>query len=528
MDQNTSTIAELRAKQVDQISDNLSRLSYHLASVSLNASADADSSSSSPLPRRFQWAVERLKGLFNQLEPKQLVVVLPRIRQLMERVNEKSGLGFREFDEFAQLLGRLVAIKESKNKLPVVRYLPYISDLPPSEVNGPAPPEWLAMFVHSDVPSVCIEDHNACCNVCLEDFEEPALAGEFQVGGGDDGTQTSPKPLRQLICGHVLHEDCLPMFQNDDYDDSDSNEKFECPVCRAKVWTSPPVSLLSSEIPRDAALNSISSDQHQTYDDYYNTLPPWQKMHGDLLDWIISLPISRLDEALDSTTHGRPVNEDALCIWSNQTYKRYLYSRTTDSPEGLVGCVILGSMTAQTLSDLVSVGDHTEASRRLREPEFQDAPRLLVVFAKHVDSDESHWVVHKFSLPDGALTTYHFHPELNACSDCRPASWWPAIRLAWPDADICPNPGMPTLIHLHRPMELAVDDSVAAAGIRYSILMGLPAEYSAVDLECLRGLIGTEIKNLHERYNSWTSYMSTFFGDLYGRSERVEGDRLDT
>ncbi|KAF5346924.1 hypothetical protein D9758_010098 [Tetrapyrgos nigripes] len=498
MDQNTPTIAaELRAEQVDQISDNLSKLD-RLAS--LDASADADSSSSSSLPQGLQWMVKKSKELFNELERKQLVVVLPTIRQLMERVNEKNGLDYQEFDKFAQLLGRLVALKEGKNKLPVVRYLPCISDLPPSELNGPAPPEWLAMFVHSDVPSVCIEDHNACCNICLDDFEEPALAVEFQADGGDDGTQASPKPLRQLICGHVLHEDCLPMFQNDDYDDYD--ETFECPVCRAEIWTSP--------------------DQ-QTYDDYWDSLPPWQKMHENLLNWATELSISELDEALNSTTRGRPVNEMALSIWADQTYKRYVYSRMTDSPEGLVDCLIVGPERAQSVGALVSKGEHEDAIRWLKEfwdfSGLQGAPRLLAVLARHGHPDECHWVVHKFSLLDGVLTTFHFHAELHDCPDCRPASWWPVIRLAWPNASICPNPSMPTLIHLHRPMQLAVDNFVAAVGLRHNILMGLPAEHS-VDLEHLRDLMHTEVNSLHERYNSWTSYLSAFFGDLHGRCER--------
>ncbi|KAF5346912.1 hypothetical protein D9758_010111 [Tetrapyrgos nigripes] len=256
MDQNASTFAELRAEQVDQISDNVSKPSCNLAS--LDGSADPDSSSSSPFPQRLQRAMRKLMDL--------------------ERVNQTNGFGpdLREFDELAQLLGRLVALKERENRLPVVRYLPCTSDLPPSEVNGPASPEWLAMFVHSDVPSICIGDHNACCNICLEHFEEPALASEFQVDGGDDvdpmadgGDQASPKPLRKLICGHVLHEECLPMFQSDDY-----NKRFECPACRTKVWTRLPekFSLLLAEIYRDAARNSVSSDQQQIYDDYYNSL----------------------------------------------------------------------------------------------------------------------------------------------------------------------------------------------------------------------------------------------------------------
>ncbi|KAF5346917.1 hypothetical protein D9758_010095 [Tetrapyrgos nigripes] len=529
MDQNTSTIAELRAsaEQVDQILDNVSRLSYRLASLD---ASDADSLSLSPLPNQLQWAVESVKELFNKLEPEQLVFVLPRIRKLIDlgRANQTNGLGLdlQEFDEFGQLLDRIVTAKERRSKIPLVRYLPWISDIAPSKVNGPASPEWLAMFVHSDVPSVCIEDHNACCNICLEDFVEPALAGE--VDGGDDGTQASPNPLRQLKCGHVLHEECLPMFRSHDY-----NSTFECPACRTKVWTPADpeqFSLRSPKIPRDAARNNVPSDQRQTYIDYWKSLPPWQKMHEDMLNWTTRLHISELDEALKSTTRGRPVNEYALSIWTHQMYKRYVYSRMTDSREGLVDCLTIGSMTAQYISALVSKGKHGDASRELRQFWYswglQDAPRLLAVLAKHVRPDESHWVVHRFSLPDGTLTTYHFHTELQACPDCRPASWWPAICLAWPDGPICPNPGVPTLIHVRQPMELGVDDSVAAAGIQHNMLMGLLAEHS-VDLERLRDLMHPEVKNLHERYISWTNSLSTFFGDLYGRYERAESDRLD-
>ncbi|KAF5340454.1 hypothetical protein D9758_013578 [Tetrapyrgos nigripes] len=544
MDQNTSTIAKLRAEQVDQISDNLSRSLYQLAP--LDASADADSSSPSPLPQQLQWAVERLKELFNELEPEQLLVVLPEIRKLMDlgRYNQSNGLGLglREFDEFGQLLGRLMTVKERRSKIPVVRYLPCISDFPPSELNGPASSEWLAMFVHSDVPSVCIEDYNACCNICLEDFEEPALALELlQVDGDDvdlmakdDRTQASPKPLRQLICGHVLHVRRLPaMFQGDNYD-----EMFECPVCRAEVWTSLPdpqqFSLLPPKIPLEIARSSVSSDQRQTYDDYYNSLRPWQKIHENLLNWATStLRMSDFDQALNSTTHGHPVNEIALFIWIMQTYRRYVYSRMTDSSdhEGLVDCLVLDHVEAWSIGSFISEGEHRAASRGLREfwdvSGLQDAPRLLAVLAEHSRPDGScHWVVHRFSLPDGALTTYHFYPELPACPDCRPASWWPAIHLAWPDAVICPDPSMPTLIHLHRPVQLAeVDNFVAAVGIWYNILMGLPAE--CVDLERVRDVIGTEVESLRERYNSWASYLSTFFGDLYRRCERVEGDRVD-
>ncbi|KAF5344582.1 hypothetical protein D9758_013887 [Tetrapyrgos nigripes] len=516
MDQNTSIIAELRAEQVDQISDNVSKPSYYLAS--LDAPADADSSSSSPLPQRLKLAVERLKELFNELDPEQLVVVRPKIRKLMDlgRASETIGLR-REIDQFAERLGSLKTIKERRSKIPVVRYLPCIPDFRPSEVNGPAPPEWLAMFVHSDVPSVCIEDHDACCNVCLEDFEEPPLALESQIDGGDNGTQSSPKPLRKLICGHVFHEDCLPMFQEDDY-----IGRFECPACRTEFWNSEQFALLST------GRNSVS-DQQRTYDDYYKKLLPWQKIHEGLLDWATWVRINDLDEFLNSTARGHPVDESALYIWATQIYRRYVYSRLTDSPEGVVDCCHVGPWPGT--SDFASEGGHEDAIRGLRRVwdswSLQDAPRLLAMLSNHHHQDESHWVVHRFSLPDGGLTTYHFHPELHDCPDCRPTSWWPAIRLAWPDAAISPNPGIPTLVHVRQPIQLAVDDAVAVAGVWHNILMGLPAEHS-VDLEHLRDLMHTEVNSLRERYNSWVNYLSTFFGDLYRRCERVEGDGLDS
>lgn len=54
------------------------------------------------------------------------------------------------------------------------------------------------------------------------------------------------------------------------------------------------------------------------------------------------------------------------------------------------------------------------------------------------------------------------------------------------------------MVRLHRPMQLPIDNSVAAAGIWRNILMGSRAERSS-DLERLRDLINTEVKNLKQR-----------------------------
>ncbi|KIJ67736.1 hypothetical protein HYDPIDRAFT_25210 [Hydnomerulius pinastri MD-312] len=57
---------------------------------------------------------------------------------------------------------------------------------------------------------------------------------------------------------------------------------------------------------------------------------------------------------------------------------------------------------------------------------FEGAPKLVVVLAKH-RSDANHWVVHRFSLPVGALTTYDSYPE-RTLPDGRYGSLRPNMR----------------------------------------------------------------------------------------------------
>ena len=57
---------------------------------------------------------------------------------------------------------------------------------------------------------------------------------------------------------------------------------------------------------------------------------------------------------------------------------------------------------------------------------------------------------------------------------------------------------MQKMVRLHRPHQLPIDNSVAAAGIWRNLLMGSRAE-RPVDLERLRDLIHTEVKNLRQR-----------------------------
>lgn len=128
-----------------------------------------------------------------------------------------------------------------------------------------------------------------------------------------------------------------------------------------------------------------------------------------------------------------------------------------------------------------------------------------------------------FSLPDGTLTTYDSYPERClpdgrvSSSDpvfisqipvedamanpiwSQPLGWWFAIRIAWPNATY-PSPDhlMQKMVRLHRPMQLGIDNSVAAAGIWRNLLMGSRAERN-LDLARLRDLISTETANLRQR-----------------------------
>ncbi|KIK67459.1 hypothetical protein GYMLUDRAFT_55224 [Collybiopsis luxurians FD-317 M1] len=270
---------------------------------------------------------------------------------------------------------------------------------------------------------------------------------------------------------------------------------------RSARSSSPPL----PPIPRDDTGQRSVVPQNQwaggSYNDPQQGLPPWQKIHQRLLSWAIVWPLSELDEALNSTTRGHQVNEVAMSIWSTQTYKRYVRSRMTDSPAGVVDRLFVPPNMADAISNAVFNGRHGDACGMLRDLwspfGLQGMPRLLVVLAKH-RSDENHWVVHRFSLPDGSLTTYDSYPE-RTLPDGRPLGWWFAIRVAWPNA-IYPSPDnlMQKMVRLHRPMQLPIDNSVAAGGIWRNILMGSRAERS-LDLERLRDLINTEVKNLRQR-----------------------------
>jgi len=134
-----------------------------------------------------------------------------------------------------------------------------------------------------------------------------------------------------------------------------------------------------------------SDIQHQT--------PPWQLIHQRLLNWAIVWPMTELDAAVGSSTRGHQVDEISLSIWATQSYKRYVRSRMTDSPQGRVDRLFVPPNVADAISTAVFNGRHGDACMMLRDlwaPFGLDGiPRLLIVLAKH-RADENHWVVHRY------------------------------------------------------------------------------------------------------------------------------------
>ncbi|KAF8629121.1 hypothetical protein AX17_005707 [Amanita inopinata Kibby_2008] len=263
---------------------------------------------------------------------------------------------------------------------------------------------------------------------------------------------------------------------------------------------SPPLPALPDEEDQQV----IRNPQNWHYGEGFGDGPqlmPWQRIQARLLSWAIVWSLSELDHALNSTTRGHQVDEVALSIWSSQTYKRYIRARLTDNPPGVVDRLFVPPNMADAINNAVFNGRHGDACGMLRDMwspfGLEGIPRLLVVLAKH-RGDENHWVVHRFSLPDGMLSTYDSYPE-RTLPDGRPLGWWFAIRLAWPDAQY-PSPEhlMQRTIRLHRPLQLPIDNSVSAAGVWRNILMGSRPERS-LDLERLRDLVNTEVKNLRQR-----------------------------
>ena len=138
---------------------------------------------------------------------------------------------------------------------------------------------------------------------------------------------------------------------------------------------------------------------HQGYgSEIRRQTPPWQLIHQRLLSWTIIWPMPELDAAIGSTTRGHQVDEISLSIWATQSYKRYVRSRMTDSPQGRVDRLLVPPNVADAISTAVFNGRHGDACTMLRDlwaPFGLDGiPRLLLVLARH-RADENHWVVHR-------------------------------------------------------------------------------------------------------------------------------------
>ena len=96
--------------------------------------------------------------------------------------------------------------------------------------------------------------------------------------------------------------------------------------------------------------------------------------------------------------------------------------------------------------------------------------------------------------------------------------WWFAIKAAFPNV---PAPQSGHLYQNHvrmpRPLQYIIDNSVAAAAIWRNLLMSAKAE-RAIDLERLRDLINTEVKNLRQRkeMGKLTAAVHTFAWEQMG------------
>ncbi|CAE6481565.1 unnamed protein product [Rhizoctonia solani] len=253
----------------------------------------------------------------------------------------------------------------------------------------------------------------------------------------------------------------------------------------------PPQSAVSAPPDRDRAVQS------------YQPPPVWQRVHQRLLNWAMVWPLTELDKALASTERGHQVEEIALSVWCTQVYKRYVRARMSEGggDASKVDRMYVPPNMADAISTAVYNGRHGDACQMLKDlwtPFGLDGmPRLIIVLARH-RRDEHHWVTHRFSLPDGQLSTYDTYPE-KSLPDGRPLGWWFAIRSAWPHASYPPADALvQKMVRINRPLQLLVDCSVAAAAIWRNLLMGSKAERS-VDLERLRDLISTEVKSLKQR-----------------------------
>ncbi|CAG7854225.1 SubName: Full=Uncharacterized protein {ECO:0000313/EMBL:CCA67536.1} [Serendipita indica DSM 11827] len=229
--------------------------------------------------------------------------------------------------------------------------------------------------------------------------------------------------------------------------------------------------------------------------------PPWLKVNQRLLNWAVIWPYTELENALKSCDRGEQVDEVALTIWTSQIYKRYVRAQMTQYPPATVDKMFVPPNIADAINNAAYNGRHEEVSVMLRELwtpfGFRGHPKLILALTRHRRED-NHWVVHRFSLPDASIITYDTYLE-KSLPDGRPLGWWFGIRMAFAnDAYPAPDQVVQRMIRLHRPLQLQVDNSVAAAAIWRNLIMGSKAD-RLVDLERLRDLIRQEVKGIRQK-----------------------------
>ncbi|CAE6444542.1 unnamed protein product [Rhizoctonia solani] len=259
---------------------------------------------------------------------------------------------------------------------------------------------------------------------------------------------------------------------------------------------------ISDEVQEEPPSQSMISLPPE-HDRALQPLPVWQRVHQRLLAWAMVWPLTDLDKALVSTKRGHQVEEIALSVWCTQVYKRYVRARMSESDgdTSRVDRMYVPPNMADAISTAVYNGRHGDACQMLKDMwrpfGFEGMPRLIIVLARH-RSEEHHWVTHKFSLPDGRLSTYDTYSE-KSLPDGRPLRWWFPIRSAWPHPSYPPAEDLfQKMVRINRPLQLLIDCSVAAAAVWRNLLMGSKAERS-VDLERMRDMISTEVQSLKKR-----------------------------
>ncbi|CUA69591.1 hypothetical protein RSOLAG22IIIB_08598 [Rhizoctonia solani] len=254
--------------------------------------------------------------------------------------------------------------------------------------------------------------------------------------------------------------------------------------------------------------------------------PVWQRVHQRLLAWAMVWSMAELDKALVSTERGHQVEEIALSVWSTQVYKRYVRARMSEAGRSAssVDRMYVPPNMADAISTAVYNGQHGDACQMLKDMwapfGLEGMPRLIIVLARH-RRDEHHWVTHRFSLPDGQLSTYDTYPD-RSLPDGRPLGWWFAIRSAWPHASYPPADALvQKMVRINRPLQLSTDCSVAAAAIWRNLIMGSKAQ-RIVDLDRLRDLISTEVKSLKNRKQMGRLTISNLPQELF--ADQVDAD----